>query len=123
MSNISLSNKMVSTTNKPARDSPIINLLLVVLYFSFIAGNNSFLMNFLKSSAPPALGMYSKSYATFVGPVKSLLRSVFSIPTNIHAGILFSAINFSKVFAMCGKSSLVPPSGIYSTGKLSVDCS
>ena len=66
--------------------------------------------------APSVVGQHCLSYSASEYPVKSRLLSVFSIPTRINGGILFSSTNLANVLAMCGKSSFTPPSGIYITG-------
>ena len=73
-------------------------------------------MNLRNSSEPPTCGAIAKSEATVVGPVRSRRRCVFGMPTTITGRIRPSRTRPSIVATTCGKSSSIPPSGMYRTG-------
>ena len=56
------------------------------------------------------------SAAMRVGPVRSRRRCVFGTPTTSTGRIAAREMSESTVCTTCGKSSSMPPSGMYSTG-------
>ena len=64
------------------------------------------------ASEPPTRGAIFRSSSTWVGPVMSRRRSVFSMPTRMKGRIVPFPTDTCTSPATCRKSSAMPPSGM-----------